>query len=318
MVAVDCETPTAQWHELPFLVSTAVRIPPENEIVSRVWDIPLETEYLSDWLSNCGPMVFHNAKFDLQKLILAGILEREWLTPDRIEDTEALAHLLDEHQVKKLKPLAEKYLGLSTDEAEVVREARKAIAKEQKIKMSEVTFDILPREVIVPYALKDAEFTLLLYEHLKPQLNAYPDLSELYSNEMRLTLVLLDMEHQTMKLDMEYLTAKAKEYGSKAVLQELEIRDMVGREDFNPNSPKQILEAFADLGFELKATNKLALRDVDHPLGEAILNLRHLRKVHGTYLLGLLDEQRDGFVHPNFRQHGARTGRMASGGREVD
>lgn len=318
MVAVDCETPTAQWHERPFLVSTAVRIPPENEITSRVWDIPAEQEPLSLWLSNCGPMVFHNAKFDLQKLILAGVLEREWLTPDRIEDTEALAHLLDEHQVKKLKPLAEKYLGLSTDEADRVREAKKVVAKEQKIKMSEVTYDMLPREVIVPYALKDAEFTLLLYEKLKPQLEVFDDLSELYSNEMALTLVLLDMEHQTMKLDTEYLGAKAKEYAGKAMLRELEIRDTVGREDFNPNSPKQILEAFADMGIELKATNKAALKEAGHPLGESILELRHLRKVHGTYLLGLLEEQRDGFVHPNFRQHGARTGRMASGGREVD
>ena len=318
MVAVDCETPTAQWHDRPFLVSTAVRIPPENEIESRVWDIPAEREPLAFWLSNCGPMVFHNAKFDLQKLILAGVLEREGVTPDRIEDTEALAHLLDEHQVKKLKVLAEKYLGLSTDEAQVLREAKKVIAKEQKIKLSEVTFDMLPREVIVPYALKDAEFTLLLYEKLKPMLEVFPDLAELYSNEMALTLVLLDMEHQTMKLDMEYLSSIAKEYARKALLLELGIRDMVGREDFNPNSPKQILEAFADEGIELKATNKIALREVDHPLGEAILELRHLRKVHGTYLLGLLDEQHDGFVHPNFRQHGARTGRMASGGREVE
>jgi DNA polymerase I-like protein with 3'-5' exonuclease and polymerase domains len=318
MVAVDCETPTAQWHDRPFLVSTAVRIPPENEIVSRVWDIPDELPPLRLWLSNCGPMVFHNAKFDLQKLILAGVLERDWLTPDRIEDTEALAHLLDEHQVKKLKPLAEKYLGLKTDEAEVLREARKVVAKERKIKLSEVTFDMIPREVIVPYALKDAEFTLLLYELLKPKLEMFEDLSELYSNEMALTLVLLDMEHQTMKLDMEYLSKKAKEIAGKAMLLELEIRDMVGREDFNPNSPKQILEAFAEIGIELQKTDKVALREVNHPLGEAILELRHLRKVHGTYLLGLLEEQRDGFVHPNFRQHGARTGRMASGGREVD
>ena len=92
---------------------------------------------------------------------------------------------------------------------------------------------------------------------------------------------------------------------------------MVGAEDFNPNSPKQILEAFATLGVTLKATNKIALREVDHPLSSAIIELRHLRKIHGTYLLGPLALQRDGYVHLNFRQHGPSTGRMASGGREV-
>ena len=79
MVAVDCETPTAEWHAYPFMVSTAIR--EGDGIRSQVWDIPAERESLSFWLSNAGPMVFHNAKFDLQKLILAGVLIREGITP---------------------------------------------------------------------------------------------------------------------------------------------------------------------------------------------------------------------------------------------
>lgn len=314
MIAVDTETPTAEWNSPAFMASTAVR--EGDGIRSQVWDLPGEREPLAMWLSNAGPLVFHNAKFDLQKLIMAGVLERGSISPDQIEDTEALAHLLDEHQVKKLKPLAAKYLGATTDEAERVREAKKVIAKERKLRMSEITYDMLPRDVIVPYALKDAEFTLDLWAVLKPMVDQFDDLKQLYRDEMALTLVLLDMEAQTMKLDVEYLEAKAKEYGTQALLKELEIRDLVGNEEFNPNSPKQILEAFDDLGIHLKATNKVALREAEHPLSEAILELRRLRKIHGTYLLGLLEEQQDGFVHPNFRQHGAKTGRMASGGRE--
>lgn len=316
MIAVDCETPTAEWNAYPFLASTAIR--EGGEIRSQVWELPAEREPLATWLSNAGPLVFHNAKFDLQKLILAGVLTREGITPDRVNDTEALAHLIDEHQVKKLKPLAKKYLGLSTDEDEKLREAKKVIAKERGIKLGEVTYDMIPRETLIPYALKDAEYTLDLYSVLMPYVSRYPDLTQLYRDEMELTLVLLDIEAQTMKLNVDYLETKAKEYAGQALLKELEIRDIVGAEDFNPNSPKQVLEAFDDLGVPLKATNKLALREVDHPLGECILELRHLRKVHGTYLLGLLAEQRDGYVHPNFRQHGPKTGRMASGGRGLE
>jgi len=315
IVAADVETPTAQWNDYPFLLSMAYEW--AGEMKSRVVELPEQREASKTFLAEAQSLVFHNAKFDLQKLILAGVIERDSISPDRIEDTEALAHLLDEHQVKKLKPLAEKYLGVSTDEAEAIREAKKVVAKERKLKLSEITFDMLPREVLIPYSLKDAEYTLQLYYKLKPMLEQYPDLSQLYRDEMELTLVLLDMEAQTMKLDMEYLQAKAKEYASAALLKELEIRDMVGDEDFNPNSPKQILEAFASLGVELRATDKAALRDVDHPLSVALVELRRLRKIHGTYLLGLIAEQRDGYVHLNFRQHGPKTGRMASGGREA-
>lgn len=314
VVAADVETPTAnQWHDLPFLLSSAW-LEAGGEMKSQVVDLPEQSQVSKAFLAEADSLVFHNAKFDLQKLILAGVIDRDSLTPDRIEDTEALAHLIDEHQVKKLKPLTEKYLGLSTDEAEAIREARKVVAKERKLKIGDITFDMLPREVLIPYSLKDAEFTLQLYYKLKPMVLQYPDLSQLYRDEMALTLVLLDMEAQTMKLNLEYLEAKAKEYASAALLKELEIRDAVGNEDFNPNSPKQIIEAFAILGVELKATNKFALREVGTPLAEALLELRRLRKIHGTYLLGLLALQRDGYVHLNFRQHGAKTGRMASGG----
>lgn len=116
-----------------------------------------------------------------------------------------------------------------------------------------------------------------------------------------------------MGISQEYVEETAREYASKALRLELAIRDRVGIEGFNPNSPKQILEAFDGLGIPLEATNKLALSEVSHELGDMILELRTLRKMHGTYLKAILDEQRDGILHPSYRQHGTRTGRMSSG-----
>lgn len=314
VVALDCETTGVTWDDTAFLASTAERT--EAGIDGRYWNLPADQQALTEYLDDVR-IVFHNAKFDLQKFIAGNVLVRDSISPDRIEDTEALAHLLNEHQVKKLKSLVREHLGETTDEEERVREAKKAVAKERKLKLGEISYDMLPREVVVPYAIKDAEFTLRLYELFKPQLEQYDDLSQLYSDEMELCLVLLDMEAQTMKLDVAYLDAKTKEYASAGLLQELEIRDMVGEESFNPNSPKQILEAFANIGVDLKATDKVALREVEHPLGAAIVELRRIRKMHGTYLVGLQTERRGGeYVHLNFRQHGPKTGRMASGGRE--
>lgn len=306
-IAVDTETYGVEWWDLPFLATV------HDGTSGSVFEIPDDNIALRDALHG-QHLVFHNAKFDLQKLILAGVIDRETVSADRIEDTEAMAHLLDEHQDKKLKVLAHKHLGESTDELAEIREAKKVVAKEQGLKLSEISYDMLPREIVVPYAIKDVEFTIRLYHLFKPQIDAYEDLRQLYRDEMELSLVLLDMEAQTMKLDVDYLNAKTKEFASKALLKELEIRDIVGKEDFNPNSPKQILEAFEALGIELAQTNKIALRSVDHPLANAILELRHDRKMLGTYLEGLQRNHRDGYVHLNFRQHGPKTGRMASGG----
>jgi len=311
VIGVDTETFGLAWDDFPFLAST------HDGVEGRVWELPAEAASLREYLSD-KRLVFHNAKFDLQKLILAGVLERALISADRIEDTEGLAHLLDEHQVKKLKHLAKTYLGEDNAEQEEIRKAKKVVAKEQKLKLSEISYDMLPPEVVQPYAIKDAEYTLRLYELFNPQLEQYDDLKQLYADEMELCLVLLDIEAQTMKLDMEYLNAKVREYSSRALRKELEIRDMVGEESFNPNSSKQVLEVFAELGIKLKSTGKIALRGVDHPLSAAILELRHLRKVLSTYLLGLQQEQKNGYIHLNFRQHKPVTGRMSSGGREEE
>ena len=304
LLAVDTETEGVAYYDRPFLVSAAW----EDQSVAYDLDIPGESQKATDLLAAHDVWVMHNSKFDLAKLILGGIIRREDVTPERFEDTEALAHLLDEHRRKGLKPLTRELLGIETDEEEVLKKVR----REMKLKKSD-GYHILPRDVLIPYALKDAEFTLALYHKLRPQLDRFDDLAELYQMEKEVTLVLLDMEARGMALDMEYVDRTTKEYALQAVKTEMDIRDLTGDEDFNPNSPKQILEAFGAMGIPLDKTDRETLSGVDHPLAQDILNLRSTRKMHGTYLTSIQDEQREGIIHPWFRQHNTRTGRFASG-----
>lgn len=314
-VAVDTETTGTTFFDEAFCVQVA-------------WDdtdgntIPLTSHYLElgegdsnavvdEIMTATEHLVFHNPKFDLQKLILAGIIVRDEIIPEVIEDTEACAHLLDEHRLKGLKFLAKELLGEDAEETEELKKERRRL----KLKRSD-GYHLLDREILVPYAVKDAEYTLRLYRLLKPQIEAVPDLAQLYRAEMELTLVLLDMEAKGMGVDVPYAEAAAKEYNRKILAQTLLIQEITGDEDINPNSPKQIMEAFAELGIDLDATNKLALRGLEHPLAGALLELRSLSKMHGTYLKPIVEEQRDGIMHPWFRQHKTRTGRMASGGVE--
>lgn len=311
-VAVDTETTGVAYFDRPFCASIAFRWS-GGELVSKFVDLDHEEEAaaLKNLLVEADELVFHNAKFDMQKLALVGLFDPNQRDPLTVHDTEALAHLLDEHRPKKLKVLARDVLGYETDEAEAIKAAR----KEHKLTAKD-GYDKLPREVIIPYALKDAEYTLELFELFWPQLCEHEDLMRLYRTEQKLTFALLDMEKNGMALDLGYVESTAKTYNSRALAQELMIRDMTGDEEFNPNSPKQVTEAFAKLGIEVEGTGKEVLTGVDHPLAQSILNLRTLRKMHSTYLKPMLVEQRDGVIHPSFRQHGTKTGRMSSGGQE--
>lgn len=278
------------------------------------FELPGGNERVAEILGATPTWIFHNAKFDLQKLALSGTVDCHSLTPERFEDTQILSYLTDEHRRHGLKPLAESLLGESTDEDEVLR----AVRRKLKLRKDD-GYHVLPRGVLIPYALKDAEFTYRLYEVLLKQLYAKndPDLIDLYYMEKELTLVLLDMESRGVAVDLDYADKTAKEYGTKAIATEMQIRDLTGEEEFNPQSNPQIREAFIARGIDKDKYDKHVLKELDDPLAEAILELRSTKKLHGTYLLPILKEQRDGVLHPNFRQTQTKTGRLASGGVEA-
>ena len=309
-VAVDTETEGVAFYDKPFCVTVAWEYNGECYSYYLELGIP-ECEETVVEILKAPNLVFHNAKFDLQKLALVGLVDLHSLDPLKVWDTECLYHLLDEHGVKKLKVLAKTILGEETDEDEVMKVER----RKHKIRMAD-GYSMLPRAILVPYALKDAEFTIRLFGRLQHKVTSNSDLLRLLHLEQRLTFTLLRMETRGMGLDLEYVARSAKDYANRSLVKELLIRDITGNEEFNPNSPKQIGEYFAANGIDLEATDKVALRGTEHPLAQAILDLRTLRKMHGTYLKPMLDEQRDGVIHPSFRQHGTRTGRMSSGGQE--
>lgn len=306
-VAVDTETTGVGYFDEPFCATLTWRDP----------DLGLQSAYISlegpereahiallrSILEHSPAWIMHNAKFDLQKLDLIGAL------PDdlhRVDDTMVVYSLIDENDRKGLKYLAAKFLGASTNEEKVLA----AVRRKLKLKKSDGYYHI-PREFIVPYALKDTEFTLELFDKLRPKLPE--DLEPVYEAEIDLTLALLEIEGRGFALDIPYLEEAASEYGAKVMRGWQRIVKLTGNPDLNPNSPAQILEAFAARGVKLEATDKATLAQLDDELAEALLQFRTDSKLHKTYLLPMLEEQRDGIIHPNFNPSGARTGRMSSG-----
>jgi glycosyltransferase involved in cell wall biosynthesis len=71
----------------------------------------------------------------------------------------------------------------------------------------------IPNEILAPYAKKDAEFTLRLYEVLRNRLPE--DLRPLYEIEKALTISLLGIEARGLQIDKSYVKKQRQEYGDK-------------------------------------------------------------------------------------------------------
>lgn len=309
LIAIDTETTGVGWYDTAFMVSMA------DESGSVVYDRRIMSGddwhdalfIIKDKLIFADKIIMHNAKFDMQKLIRLGI--NGWVFFDKFEDTQAMAHLIDEHQSTSLKYLARVYLGETTDEDEVL----KAYRRKAKLK-KEDGYEPIPHDILAPYAKKDAEFTLRLYDHLA---NRMPeDVLPLYELEKQMTLALLRIEAQGMSVDREYIINKRKEYGDKIYQTKARIAELSGS-DFNPQSPAQVLAALEGRGIRVAKTDKATLASVDDELASLIVELREANKIRATYFDALYEESKHGVLHPNFRQHGTRTGRMSSGAAEA-
>jgi len=264
--------------------------------------------------------VFHNAKADLQKLILDGVVDRDRLSVERIHDTECMAALLDEHRRKTLESLAENILGETSDETEVLKKVRSKL----KLKKGD-GYDLLPREVLIPYSVKDAENTLRLYEVFSPLLQRHEDLVDLYLAELELLLVVLDVEAAGMRIDLDYLGTTTKEVNTELLFAETEIERLTTLKVFTPeksgqktpegminlNSSEQILEALQGRGINLPNTQADTLKTVEDLFIDRILDYRSNKKIR-DYLYAIERERRGDRIHPNYNLFKPRTGRMSS------
>jgi DNA polymerase-1 len=312
LLAIDTETTGVGWHDEAFMISVAwhndglhTLVIDERDLSENMWH--RELDGIIEMLQETDKIIMHNAKFDIQKLCRLGIPLSVF--KDKFEDTQALAHLINEQQSTSLKYLARTVLGEETDEDEVLKVWR----RKNKIKKDE-GYEPIPNEILAPYAAKDAEFTLRLYEVLW---NRMPkDLQALYQIEKDLTLSLLGIEARGLQIDRAYVKLQRKEYGDRIYKLKQRIGELAG-EEFNPQSPKQLLEIFAQRGVRITATDKATLASVDDELASLIVELREANKIKSTYLDALAEEAKDGILHPSFRQHGTRTGRMSSGAAEA-
>ncbi len=162
-----------------------------------------------------------------------------------------------------------------------------------------------------------------LYAPMMAALEAQQLKSLLDDVEMPLARILLEMEKNGVRLDLDMLQDLSKQCAAKIAEMETAIFAAAGA-PFNMNSPKQLSEILFErlklpvikktkTGFSTdeEVLTRLAAK---HPLPALILEYRHVAKLKSTYIdaLPMLADPKTERVHPSFNQAGADTGRLSA------
>jgi DNA polymerase I len=252
-------------------------------------------------------IVTHHGKFDL------AVLERHGFNGLTLHfDTMLAAYLLQESGIG-LKDLAFRHLGWEmTPITDLIGTGR-----------SQITMDQVDIGAVTDYAGADVEATLRLHEPMRNGLEQRDQMDLLEEIELPLVPVLLGMELAGIAVNVEVLHEINKEITAQIDALEHTIFEQVGHE-FNIGSTKQLATVlFEELGLPSGRKTKTgysvgqevldALRG-EHPVVDAILEQRSLKKLKSTYVDALPTQinPKTGRVHTTFNQTIASTGRLSS------
>ena len=245
-----------------------------------------------------------NSKFDRGMLIVhCGFdVKMKW-------DAEIAARLIDNRDEAKLKAQYVKYIDPNA----------KFYEFSSLFKQPFTSYD--PAMVGI-YAGVDSMKHYILGKYQEKKLrDHFPRIYKLMKNvELPLIDVVLDMEMKGVAIDKPYYEQFTAELRAEADAKLAEIqRDFPG---FNPSSPKQVGELLFDRLHltdysKSRKTGEEWLKKMNHPIPQAILDIRKLTKAISTYTeaipaLAVQDSEGNFIVHTTYHTIGADTGRFSS------
>lgn len=228
-----------------------------------------------------------------------------------------LAHYLIEPEGKRsMDSLAEKYLHYKPIPIEEL------IGKKGK---GQKTMRDVELEQIKEYAVEDADITLQLKQVFAPELQKMEVQNVFDEVENPLAPVLVDMEFEGIRIDMQFLQDYSKVLEDAARKHEEAVYEAAGVK-FNLGSPKQLGDIlFEHLKLDPKAkktkTGQYATGEdvltklaTEHKVADDIMAYREYTKLRSTYVDSLpqLINPKTGRVHTTFAQAVAVTGRLSS------
>lgn len=275
--------------------------------------IPMQEalELLKPLLKNPAILkIAQNMKYD------ALVLKKYDVEITPLDDTMLLSYVLDAGVNKhNMDELARVHLDLSTIPF-------KEIAGTGK---KQITFDKVAIDKATEYAAEDADITGRLHRLLKPRLVQEKMVTVYETLERPLVPVLVDMEHNGIKVDKDMLNRLSNEFAVRLSDLEGVIHDLAGHA-FNIASPKQLgevlFEEMAIPGGKKSKTGAYTtgadilekLAADGHELPEKVLEWRALAKLKSTYTDALQNiiNKDTGRIHTSYSLAATTTGRLSS------
>jgi DNA polymerase-1 len=241
------------------------------------------------------------------------VLKWHGVTPQgKLFDT-ALVHALVEPDMRhSLAHLSETYLGYALTPPPEKAEGQ-----------LELGASLDPH--IADRACERVDLALQLRTVLEPLLEKRGQMRVYHEIEAPLVSVLVEIEHEGIKVDFNALSDYGIQIGKQIVDIEKSICRLAGRE-FNVNSNKQLGEVLFDIlkicekpkktktGLYATDEQTLAMLAPDHEIVRLLLEYRILTKLKSTYVDTLPNAiwPKTGRIHTTFNQTGASTGRLNS------
>lgn len=319
-------------------------LPEEMWLLScAVYDGKKLIVFSEEWLSvreNCDTLiafltkknrklVAHNMKFDFRSLsALLGVQIYGHM------DTQLLHHAINPGAgAHGLKQLALKYLGAEDWDKETKKYAKgnyklmptgyyypehlynKYVAKFGKVP---VGYEAIPRDILYEYNAYDVYWTWHLMEYLLEF--ADERVTKVALHEYRMGNFFQDVEGNGVAINWAQVDALTEQFNAEKAGYRKQLDELVSPE-FNPNSPKQVMEVLTSAGLTPKSTDAKALDEIvtderTHPkvaeFINTLLNYRGVTKMQGTYVEGMRKREHSGRVYPTYKVHGTNTGRLSA------
>lgn len=189
---------------------------------------------------------------------------------------------------------------------------------------AQICFSEVAIEKAAPYAIEDVIVTNELNKIFEKKISSTKKINDLYKNiELPLIKVIMDMERNGVKLDLNLLTKHQHTIENKIKDVEDKIYEITNME-FNISSPKQVAEVLYDkdkLAIPIgnnkrKSTNENILKELanEHKIARYILEYRSLTKLVSTYIKALPQQinPTTNRLHTSYHQAVTATGRLSS------
>lgn len=252
-----------------------------------------------------------NLKYDIKVMKNYGVEVK-----GKLFDTMLAHYLINPDMRHNMDVLAETYLNYTPVSI------TELIGKKGK---NQLSMRQVPLEKQTEYASEDADITLQLAHHFRPELVEAKTQKLFEEIEVPLLRVLADMETEGINLNKDFLNSLSEDLNNDIKSLEAKIYEAAGQE-FNIASPKQLGEILFDklklvdkpkktkTGQYSTAEDVLSYLAKDHEIIQNVLDYRGLAKLKSTYVDALPNEvqQHSGRVHTDYMQTVAATGRLSS------